>query len=434
MQPPARARLNQLACSSGSSASARLRGARVPEPGARLSHGHARVGAAACPTASPAAVVPAHAARVDRRARDRRARDAGNRRLVRRRWIGIPIGMFVHLVLDGVWTDTHEFWWPLFGTSFEGRLPELDRGAVSLVLELIGVAAIVWGWRRFGLDDPRARARFVRTGSCRAACHPLMPELARADRRSPRQDGGERVRTAARTSAIRRSTRLAGPRRPRWPPRSLRSARGRGSSVARCDGRARRRRSIARERTGRGRRSMDRARLRRVRGQADRRGAPGAPGPAGDRMRRSRPTAARPCRARASASRPRARTSGRSRATRRHRRHARVTGEGRGRVGARRRRRDRVAHVTSRPGRSRASGHGRGDPFCSSFNETLVTIAVTVSRLGGRGAGHLGGRRRGKSGLHRAGCWREPGRGDLSVQGNREQTADGCAGSPVLHR
>lgn len=86
------------------------------------------------------------------------------RRLIRRRWIGLPIGMFVHLLLDGVWTDAHEFWWPLFGTSFEGRLPEVDRGAVSLVLELIGVAAIVWGWRRFGLDDPRARARFLRTG------------------------------------------------------------------------------------------------------------------------------------------------------------------------------------------------------------------------------------------------------------------------------
>jgi membrane-bound metal-dependent hydrolase YbcI (DUF457 family) len=86
------------------------------------------------------------------------------RRLVRRRWLGIPIGMFVHLVLDGVWTDSHEFWWPLFGTSFEGRLPEIDRGALSLVLEVIGLAAIVWGWRRFGLDDPRARSAFLRTG------------------------------------------------------------------------------------------------------------------------------------------------------------------------------------------------------------------------------------------------------------------------------
>jgi len=86
------------------------------------------------------------------------------RRLVRRRWLGLPIGMFVHLVLDGVWTDAHEFWWPLFGTSFSGKLPEVDRGAVSFLLELIGIAAIVWGWRRFGLNDPRARRRFIRTG------------------------------------------------------------------------------------------------------------------------------------------------------------------------------------------------------------------------------------------------------------------------------
>jgi hypothetical protein len=42
--------------------------------------------------------------------------------------------------------------------------------------------------------------------------------------------------------------------------------------------------------------------------------------------------------------------------------------------------------------------------------------------------GSPSGRRRGRSGLRRAGCWREPGRGDLSVQGNREQTADGSAG------
>jgi membrane-bound metal-dependent hydrolase YbcI (DUF457 family) len=86
------------------------------------------------------------------------------RRLVRRRWLGIPIGMFVHLALDGVWTDTHEFWWPLFGASFEGRLPEVDRGALTFLFELIGLAAIAWGWRRFGLDDPQARRQFWRTG------------------------------------------------------------------------------------------------------------------------------------------------------------------------------------------------------------------------------------------------------------------------------
>lgn len=88
-----------------------------------------------------------------------------HRRLVRRRWLGIPIGLFVHLVLDGVWTNTEVFWWPLFGASFaRDTLPEVDRGALSLVLEVIGLAAIAWAWRRFGLDDERARKQFLRTG------------------------------------------------------------------------------------------------------------------------------------------------------------------------------------------------------------------------------------------------------------------------------
>ncbi len=90
------------------------------------------------------------------------------RRLVRRRWLGVPIGMFLHLVLDGVWTDTGLFWWPLFGdggNGARGRLPEVDRGALSFVLELAGIIALVWFWRRTGLaDDAVARRRFVRTG------------------------------------------------------------------------------------------------------------------------------------------------------------------------------------------------------------------------------------------------------------------------------
>lgn len=86
-------------------------------------------------------------------------------RLVRRRWLGIPIGMFVHLALDGVWTNRDVFWWPFFGLSFaHDRLPELSRGPASVVLEVVGLGALVWAWRRFGFDDPAARARFVRTG------------------------------------------------------------------------------------------------------------------------------------------------------------------------------------------------------------------------------------------------------------------------------
>lgn len=88
-----------------------------------------------------------------------------HRRLVRRRWLGFPIGTFLHLALDGTWTRTKLFWWPAFGWGFgPGQAPELSRGAFVVVMELAGAAALWWCWRRFGLDDRPRRAVFLRTG------------------------------------------------------------------------------------------------------------------------------------------------------------------------------------------------------------------------------------------------------------------------------
>jgi hypothetical protein len=90
---------------------------------------------------------------------------ARGQRLVQRRLLGLPIGLLMHLVLDGAWTDTHGFWWPVFGTSWSGsELPELGRGGFGVVLELAGAAACWWGWRRFRLDEPDRRRLFVQTG------------------------------------------------------------------------------------------------------------------------------------------------------------------------------------------------------------------------------------------------------------------------------
>jgi hypothetical protein len=88
------------------------------------------------------------------------------RRLLRRRLIGLPIGMLMHLVLDGIWARSNVFWWPFFGTSFgtEG-LPELGRGpGVVLLLEAMGAVALVWCYRTFELGDPAIRQLFLRTG------------------------------------------------------------------------------------------------------------------------------------------------------------------------------------------------------------------------------------------------------------------------------
>lgn len=87
------------------------------------------------------------------------------RRLLRRRWLGIPVGLYAHLVLDGTWTDAHLFWWPFFGTGFESRsLPELRPWPVLVLAELAGLAALWWMVRTFSLNDPERRAEFLRSG------------------------------------------------------------------------------------------------------------------------------------------------------------------------------------------------------------------------------------------------------------------------------
>ncbi|HEX6423675.1 MAG TPA: hypothetical protein VFZ79_09360 [Acidimicrobiales bacterium] len=87
------------------------------------------------------------------------------RRLVQRRLVAVPIGVLVHLVLDGIWTDTRAFWWPFAGLAWsDARLPELARGGLVVVLEVAGGVALWWCWRRFRLGEPARRARFLHTG------------------------------------------------------------------------------------------------------------------------------------------------------------------------------------------------------------------------------------------------------------------------------
>ncbi len=90
---------------------------------------------------------------------------ARGHRLVQRRLLGLPIGVLLHLVLDGAWTDSHAFWWPFLGLSWStSELPELGRGGLNVVLELAGAAACWWAWRRFRLAEPERRHRFLTTG------------------------------------------------------------------------------------------------------------------------------------------------------------------------------------------------------------------------------------------------------------------------------
>lgn len=85
------------------------------------------------------------------------------RRLLRRELLGLPIGMAFHLVLDGSFTRSSVFWWPL-GHRASGQVPELRHLGPSLVLELVGLAVAAWAYRWFHLDDPARRQRFLRQG------------------------------------------------------------------------------------------------------------------------------------------------------------------------------------------------------------------------------------------------------------------------------
>lgn len=87
------------------------------------------------------------------------------RRLLRRQLLAVPIGTFLHLVLDGAWTDTETFWWPAFGLDLgEGGLPSIERGPLNVLLELLGLGILVWAHRRFRLGEPERRRQFLRSG------------------------------------------------------------------------------------------------------------------------------------------------------------------------------------------------------------------------------------------------------------------------------
>ncbi len=87
------------------------------------------------------------------------------RKPIRKMLLGVPIGMILHLVFDGAWSDTERFWWPLFGLTRDTAPQQvIYRGWWSMVSEVIGIAIVVWLWRRNDLSDAARRSAFVHTG------------------------------------------------------------------------------------------------------------------------------------------------------------------------------------------------------------------------------------------------------------------------------
>ncbi len=97
-----------------------------------------------------------------------------NRRLLRRRLLGIPIGLLLHLVLDATWTDAAVLWWPAFGFGFPpGATAAFTRPIeVGLLLDVLALAVGYWAYRRYDLDDSANRKLLVRTGRLNRAAMP----------------------------------------------------------------------------------------------------------------------------------------------------------------------------------------------------------------------------------------------------------------------
>lgn len=89
-----------------------------------------------------------------------------SRRTLRRRLLAVPIGTFCHLLLDATWTRSVTFWWPFLGGDLSDQgLPSAARPLVVIVLlEVIGLAGLLWCRSRFLLNDPERRRVFLRTG------------------------------------------------------------------------------------------------------------------------------------------------------------------------------------------------------------------------------------------------------------------------------
>jgi membrane-bound metal-dependent hydrolase YbcI (DUF457 family) len=85
------------------------------------------------------------------------------RRLLRRRVIGLPIGWFCGIALSGAFASQRVFWWQAFGRSF-GHVALLPAVPLIVLEELVGLAAGVWIWNRFGLRDPARRRELARRG------------------------------------------------------------------------------------------------------------------------------------------------------------------------------------------------------------------------------------------------------------------------------
>lgn len=90
----------------------------------------------------------------------------GRPRLLRRRLLCLPIGVFCGLVLSGAFTSSDLFLWPLGGAAFPDD-PLLPAWWVVALEELAGLIACWWVVGQFDLYLSEPRRELLRTGRLR---------------------------------------------------------------------------------------------------------------------------------------------------------------------------------------------------------------------------------------------------------------------------
>jgi hypothetical protein len=87
----------------------------------------------------------------------------GRPRLLRRRLLCVPIGVFGGLILSGAFANDHLFWWPFLGSSFphDALLPTWWVVVIEEVVGLFGCWVLVG---QYDLYLPGPREQFLRTG------------------------------------------------------------------------------------------------------------------------------------------------------------------------------------------------------------------------------------------------------------------------------
>ena len=87
------------------------------------------------------------------------------KRLKQRKWLGIPIGMFLYLFLDRAWTKAGLFWWPLSGFQIDkANAPTWEQPVVLVVMEATGLLAASYGVRKYKIYEKENMKLFLRTG------------------------------------------------------------------------------------------------------------------------------------------------------------------------------------------------------------------------------------------------------------------------------